>query len=78
MSMDNSGKIVWAKHNEIQTVNAKAIGNLVLKSYVDPFFFMTLTHLLFFHCQQDPQLLMGRDSLWPLKNSVAVRFIHSL
>eukprot|EP00250_Pteridium_aquilinum_P013816 c21590_g1_i1 orf=775-3489(-) len=25
-SMDNSGKIIWAKHNEIQTVNIKAIG----------------------------------------------------
>nr|CAB3468287.1 unnamed protein product [Digitaria exilis] len=25
-SMDNSGKIIWAKHNEIQTVNIKAVG----------------------------------------------------
>ncbi|XP_022948530.1 coatomer subunit beta'-2-like [Cucurbita moschata] len=25
-SMDNSGKIVWAKHNEIQTVNIKSVG----------------------------------------------------
>ncbi|XP_008777605.1 coatomer subunit beta'-1 [Phoenix dactylifera] len=25
-SMDNSGKIIWAKHNEIQTVNIKTIG----------------------------------------------------
>ena len=25
-SMDNSGKIIWAKHNEIQTVNVKSIG----------------------------------------------------
>ncbi|KAL6495891.1 hypothetical protein OROGR_030454 [Orobanche gracilis] len=25
-SMDNSGKIIWAKHNEIQTVNIKSIG----------------------------------------------------
>lgn len=24
-SMDNSGKIIWAKHNEIQTVNIKAV-----------------------------------------------------
>jgi hypothetical protein len=23
--MDNSGKIIWAKHNEIQTVNIKAV-----------------------------------------------------
>jgi len=30
VSMDNSGKIVWAKHNEIQTVNAKAIGSSVV------------------------------------------------
>ncbi|KAL6602925.1 hypothetical protein ACP70R_043286 [Stipagrostis hirtigluma subsp. patula] len=25
-SMDTSGKIIWAKHNEIQTVNIKAVG----------------------------------------------------
>lgn len=25
-SMDNSGKIIWAKHNEIQTVNIKNVG----------------------------------------------------
>uniref|UniRef100_A0A9I9E1T7 Coatomer subunit beta'-2-like n=1 Tax=Cucumis melo TaxID=3656 RepID=A0A9I9E1T7_CUCME len=25
-SMDNSGKITWAKHNEIQTVNIKSVG----------------------------------------------------
>ena len=25
-SMDNSGKIIWAKHTEIQTVNIKSIG----------------------------------------------------
>lgn len=24
-SMDNSGKIIWAKQNEIQTVNIKAV-----------------------------------------------------
>jgi coatomer subunit beta' len=24
-SMDGSGKIIWAKHNEIQTVNVKAV-----------------------------------------------------
>ncbi|CAM6120868.1 unnamed protein product [Calypogeia fissa] len=24
-SMDNGGKIIWAKHNEIQTVNIKAM-----------------------------------------------------
>jgi coatomer subunit beta' len=24
-SMDNGGKIIWAKHNEIQTVNIKAV-----------------------------------------------------
>eukprot|EP00271_Cylindrocystis_brebissonii_P010156 TRINITY_DN26257_c0_g1_i1.p1 TRINITY_DN26257_c0_g1~~TRINITY_DN26257_c0_g1_i1.p1 ORF type:complete len:919 (-),score=227.95 TRINITY_DN26257_c0_g1_i1:1148-3904(-) len=26
-SMDNSGKIIWAKHNEIQTVNVKSVPN---------------------------------------------------
>ncbi|CAI9285214.1 unnamed protein product [Lactuca saligna] len=25
-SMDNSGKIIWAKHNEIQTINIKSVG----------------------------------------------------
>lgn len=25
-SMDNSGKIIWAKHNEIHTVNIKSMG----------------------------------------------------
>ncbi|KAH7290701.1 hypothetical protein KP509_30G060200 [Ceratopteris richardii] len=25
-SMDNNGKIIWAKHNEIQTVNIKSVG----------------------------------------------------
>ncbi|XP_076946282.1 coatomer subunit beta'-1-like, partial [Bidens hawaiensis] len=25
-SLDNSGKIIWAKHNEIQTVNIKSVG----------------------------------------------------
>ena len=25
-SMDNTGKIIWAKHNEIQTVNIKSVG----------------------------------------------------
>nr|KAJ0190476.1 hypothetical protein LSAT_V11C800426140 [Lactuca sativa] len=25
-SMDNSGKLIWAKHNEIQTVNIKSVG----------------------------------------------------
>lgn len=41
-SMDNSGKILWAKHNEIQTVNIKTIGadfevgtfTLLLRTYV--------------------------------------------
>lgn len=25
-SMDNGGKIIWAKHNEVQTVNIKSVG----------------------------------------------------
>ena len=25
-SMDNGEKIIWAKHNEIQTVNIKSVG----------------------------------------------------
>lgn len=26
-SMDNSGKVIWAKHNEIQTVNIRSVGS---------------------------------------------------
>uniref|UniRef100_A0A453CDK6 Coatomer WD associated region domain-containing protein n=2 Tax=Aegilops tauschii subsp. strangulata TaxID=200361 RepID=A0A453CDK6_AEGTS len=26
VSMENNGKIIWAKHNEIQTVNIKDVG----------------------------------------------------
>ncbi len=26
-SMDSSGKIIWARHNEIQTVNVKSLGS---------------------------------------------------
>ena len=26
-SMDASGKIIWARHNEVQTVNVKALGD---------------------------------------------------
>lgn len=25
-SMDNSGKVIWAKHNEVQTINIKSVG----------------------------------------------------
>lgn len=25
-SMDSSGKVIWARHNEIQTVNIRAVG----------------------------------------------------
>lgn len=25
-SMDNGGKIIWAKHNEVQIVNIKSVG----------------------------------------------------
>ncbi len=25
-SMDTSGKIIWARHNEVQTVNVKSLG----------------------------------------------------
>ena len=26
-SMDNSGKIIWAKHNEIQTADIRRVGS---------------------------------------------------
>lgn len=31
MSMDNSGKIIWAKHSEIQQANLKNIGDVEIK-----------------------------------------------
>ena len=31
MSMDNSGKIVWAKHSELQQVNLKVLGDMEVK-----------------------------------------------
>lgn len=31
MSMDNSGKIVWAKHSELQQVNLKGLGDVEIK-----------------------------------------------
>lgn len=31
MSMDSSGKIIWAKHSEIQQANIKAIGEQDVK-----------------------------------------------
>ena len=30
MSMDSSGKIIWAKHCEVQQANLKAIGKILL------------------------------------------------
>lgn len=36
VSMDNSGKVIWAKHNEIQTVNIKSVGTDEVRS---PYFF---------------------------------------
>lgn len=41
-SMDNTGKIIWAKHNEIQTANIKSIGadyevfSVLISSYSVP------------------------------------------
>ena len=31
MSMDGSGKIVWAKHSELQQVNLKGLGGVEIK-----------------------------------------------
>jgi coatomer subunit beta' len=31
MSMDSSGKIVWAKHSELQQVNLKVLGAVEVK-----------------------------------------------
>ena len=31
MSMDSSGKIIWAKHSEIQQANIKAMGDQEVK-----------------------------------------------
>nr|VDC93737.1 unnamed protein product [Brassica oleracea] len=65
-SMDSSGKIIWAKHNEIQTANIKSIGATV---YV--YCLMILTVSL-------PRLLMEKDFPWLLKIWGPVIFIHNL
>ena len=31
VSMDNSGKIIWAKHSEIQQANLKTVGDAEIK-----------------------------------------------
>ena len=31
MSMDNSGKIIWSKHSEIQQANLKGLGDTEVK-----------------------------------------------
>lgn len=56
-SMDNSGKIIWAKHNEIQTVNIKSVGadfevrnGFYLQLCIDHYFFSDVV-LAFFACQ---------------------------
>jgi coatomer subunit beta' len=58
-SMDNSGKIIWAKHNEIQTVNIKAVGayaevvleiHVILLIMVD-FRLLFVMLLIYFICQ---------------------------
>jgi hypothetical protein len=54
-SMDSSGKIIWAKHNEIQTVNIKAVGadtEVVFVNNVSPLksvCFHKLIYVLFVH-----------------------------
>ena len=55
-SMDTSGKIIWARHNEVQTVNVKSLGmdyEEVSRPCLD---FMCYTFpLLLFHSAVDAQ-----------------------
>lgn len=71
-SMDNSGKIIWAKHNEIHTVNIKSVGT----DEVWEHFFTLLVFLDIktsfanvYHLVVDLlRSLMVRDYLWLLKS----------
>jgi hypothetical protein len=47
VSMDSSGKIIWAKHNEIQTANLKAVSGL-FRFFFCLNVFVTLFSLLYF------------------------------
>ena len=46
-SMDISGKIIWAKHNEIQTVNIKAVGADVEVIFVNRAILLIMVNSIF-------------------------------
>jgi len=46
-SMDSSGKIIWAKHNEIQTVNIKAVGADVEVIFVNRAILLIMVNSIF-------------------------------
>lgn len=82
-SMDNSGKIIWAKHNEIQTVNIKSIGadaEVWAPLYPLPcnmwskkckvIFLVTHTSTMLL------RLLMEKGYLWLLRSWALVIFTH--
>jgi hypothetical protein len=81
-SMDNSGKIIWAKHNEIQTVNIKSIG-ADLEVYAHLYLLLVMcvkrckTLLLVTHVNTMLfRLLMEKGYLWLLRSWVLVIFTH--
>jgi hypothetical protein len=45
--MDNSGKIIWAKHNEIQTANIKAGHGMMKIFYQYLIFFLNCKKISF-------------------------------
>lgn len=89
-SMDNSGKIIWAKHNEIQTVNIKSVvADLEVRTQT-----LSLLHDMNFMYEMLPpafssyghvitslftllvRLLMEKDCLWQLRSWEHVIFTH--
>ncbi len=60
-SMDGSGKIIWAKHNEIQTVNVKAVAADSAVLYLD-----IDTWSVFNKCQCRYWINMGLNFWFPV------------
>jgi len=67
MSMDNSGKIIWAKHSEIQQANLKILGGDSIN------LLFTLKSLFLLKIWK---LKMVRSCPWLLKTWVAVKCFH--
>ena len=53
-SMDASGKIIWTKHNEVQTVNVKSLGDIEEVGHEQREFSASLPYMVHFrYCRLD-------------------------